>query len=245
MTEVAWLEGKISIEAALKGQYREFECIYIQTDKKNPHLTSLLNLAQSQNVPITYKAEGFFLENAQGKTHGGILATVGPRKFLELQDLIEGIDNPFVFMLDGVEDPFNFGQAVRALYAAGASGLVVRRRNWLSASDIVARSSAGASELMPIAVADSALDAAGYFRKKQLLIACTAHRSAVSIFEANLDQPLFILVGGEKRGITRSFLDQADLLLQIPYGHHFTHSLGVATSTAIVAFEIMRRRIST
>jgi 23S rRNA (guanosine2251-2'-O)-methyltransferase len=145
-------------------------------------------------------------------------------------------------MLDGIEDPFNFGQAVRALYASGIAGLVVRPRNWLSATAVVARSSAGASELMPTAVAESALEAAAFFRKRGLTVACTAKKSAVPLYDADLTQPLFLLIGGEKRGITRSFLDQADIRLSIPYGRSFQHSLGAAASTAVFAFELARQR---
>jgi 23S rRNA (guanosine2251-2'-O)-methyltransferase len=84
-----------------------------------------------------------------GQSHGGVVAEVGPRRFLPLADLLPSTNVPFIVMLDGIEDPFNFGQAIRALYAAGADGLVVRPRNWLSAAGIVARASAGTAELMP------------------------------------------------------------------------------------------------
>ena len=74
------------------------------------------------------------------------------------------------------------------------------------------------------------------------MVACTAVDNSQSIYEADLDIPLFLLIGGEKRGITRSFLEQADLRLQIPYGRQFNRSLGAAASAAILGFEIMRQR---
>ena len=118
-----------------------------------------------------------------------------------------------------MEDPFNFGASVRALYAAGADGLVLRPRNWLSAAGTVARASAGASELIPTALAETATEAAAFFRAQGLAVACaTEERGSVSIYDADLTVPLFLLLGGEKRGVTRSFLDQADLKLRIPYG---------------------------
>jgi 23S rRNA (guanosine2251-2'-O)-methyltransferase len=145
-------------------------------------------------------------------------------------------------MLDGIEDPFNFGQAIRALYAAGADGLVVRPRNWLSAAGIVARASAGTAELMPTAVAETSLDAATFFRQHGLTIACTSDKGATSLYDADLTGPLFLLIGGERRGITRSFLDQADLKVQIPYGRSFSFSLGAAAATAVISFEAARQR---
>lgn len=240
--EQTWLEGRISVEAALIGQRRMVEKIFIQEGKKDRNIKYLLRIAKNMQISIEFMPKYFFEENARGKTHGGVLASVGPRQFSNLEELIDGKKNPFVFMLDGVEDPFNFGQAVRSIYAFGASGLVVRKRSWLSAADVVARASAGASELIQIAQVDSALTAATFFREKGLLITCTARKSAASIFETDLSSPIFILIGGEKRGITRSFLDQADLRLQIPYGSDFRHSLGVAASTAIIAFEVSKWR---
>ena len=74
------------------------------------------------------------------------------------------------------------------------------------------------------------------------MVACTARESAVSIYEADLSRPTFLLIGGEKRGITRSFLDQAELRLRIPYGRPFEKSLGAAASTAVIAFELLRQR---
>ena len=182
---------------------------------------------------------------AGGRTHGGVLARVGPYRFAEIAGLTAGKPTPFIAMIDGVEDPFNFGSSVRALYAAGADGLVLRPRNWLSAAGVVARASAGASEMIPTALAETAAEAAAFFRSQGLTVACaTDERGSISVYDADLTQPLFLLIGGEKRGVTRSFLDSADLKLRIPYGREVPHSLGTASATAIIAFELMRQRIA-
>jgi 23S rRNA (guanosine2251-2'-O)-methyltransferase len=238
----SWLEGRISVEAAIKGGNRDIEAIYLRAGKRDRSLWRLRKTAEKFSIPLSDMDEDFFAANASGRSHGGVLARVGPRRFREITSLVQGAERSFIVMLDGIEDPFNFGQAVRALYAAGVNGLVVRQRNWLSAAAVVTRSSAGASELMPTAVSQTALEAAEFFRQKGLIIACTARESAVSLYEANLTQATFLLVGGEKRGITRSFLDQADVRLQIPYGRSFDQSLGTAASTAVIAFEMLRQR---
>lgn len=242
MTENTWMEGRISVEAAIEGQNRQVEALYLRAAKQGRALRRLRRIAGEAGIPISFVGDEFFAENASGQSHGGVLARVGPRRMLELRALLEGEPRPFIVMLDGIEDPFNFGQAVRALYAAGVNGLVVRPRNWLSAAAIVTRASAGASELMPTAVSDTALEAAEFFREAGLLVACTARESAVSIHEADLTRPTFLLIGGEKRGITRSFLEQADVRLRIPYGRPFANSLGAAASTAVIAFELLRQR---
>jgi 23S rRNA (guanosine2251-2'-O)-methyltransferase len=122
------------------------------------------------------------------------------------------------------------------------NGVVVRPRNWLSAASVVARASAGASEWMPMAVAETAVSAANHYKAHGLTIACLAQEGAVSLFEADLKRPLFLLVGGEKRGITRSFLSETDLRLQIPYGRAYRQSLGTVASAAVLGFELLRQR---
>ena len=244
--EVSWLEGSISVAAALSGRCRPVEAVYIQAGngrRWERRLGKMQRLAAGRNVPLQIVDESFIAERVTGQSHGGVVAAVGPRQFVPMASLVAGVERPFVVMLDGLEDPFNFGQALRSLYAAGVNGVVVRPRNWFTAAGVVARASAGVSEQMPIAIAETAELAAETFRGLGLQIAATSHEQAVTLYEADLTRPLFLLLGGEKRGVTRSFLAQADLVLQIPYQQpKFQQSLGVVASAAILAFEVMRQR---
>ena len=240
--EQATVEGLISVRAVLAGRSREIHSILIGRNRWERDVAELERAAQTAGVRVEHVSQAEIEAHAGGKSHGGIIAFVGPRRYVDIHDLTKDVACPSVVMLDGIEDPFNFGYAVRALYAAGVDGLVVRPRNWTSAAGVVARASAGASELLPIAVAETASDAAAVLRAQGLTVACTTHKRSVSIYSADLTVPLFLVIGGEKRGITRSFLDKADLLLHIPYGRAFDQSLGMAAAAAILSFEIMRQR---
>jgi 23S rRNA (guanosine2251-2'-O)-methyltransferase len=243
MAELQWIEGRISVEAAVRAGNRPVEVIYIRRDRRDSATSRLQQFARKSGVAVERVSAETITEYAAGHSHGGVLARVGPRRFQELATLLEGQPDPAVVMIDGVEDPFNFGQAVRALYAAGVSGLVVRPRNWLSAADVVTRASAGASEWMPMAVAESVEKAADFFGSRGLTIACAARdATATVLFEADLTRPLFLVVGGEKRGITRTFMKRAEMRLEIPYGRPFTHALGTSSSVAVLAFEMMRQK---
>jgi len=239
----ALLEGFISVSAALQGGHREVRSLLLRMGKSDGQTRHLEQLARAAGVPVERVPDEAIEAQAGGKTHGGILARVGLYRFAALDTLAADKPRPFVAMIDGVEDPFNFGASVRALYAAGADGLVLRPRNWLSAAGTVARASAGASELIPTALAATTAEAAAFFRARGMAVACaTEERGSISLYDADLTVPLFLLIGGEKRGITRSFLDGADLKLRIPYGRAMPHSLGTASATAVLAFEIMRQR---
>ena len=242
------LEGFISVEAALKAESRALHRILVRRDKvggRRPDraLAWLTRTATSAGIPVEMTDAAALDEMTQGSSHGGVVAVAGPRRMVTMADLVADRPAPFIVMLDGIEDPFNFGYSLRALYAAGVDGLVVRPRNWMSAAGTVARSSAGASEWVPTAVAETAEEAAAFFGQRGLTVACAAKDDrAVPLFAADLSGPLFLLVGGEKRGITRSFMDQADLLLEIPYGREFRQSLGTTSAASVLGFEILRQR---
>jgi 23S rRNA (guanosine2251-2'-O)-methyltransferase len=243
MAEKLIFEGWISILAALTANHRTIEIVYLQGNKRTRQFVLLEQQARKQGVPVLRVRETEIAALATGKSHGGAVAVVGPRRYQSLEELGQGVANPFIVMLDGLEDPFNFGQAIRALYAAGAHGLVISARNWAAAAGIVARASAGASELMPTALVEAAMQAVEHFKQRGLLVACTAGQGQTTpIYQADLTQPIFIIVGGEKRGITRSLLTQADLILQVPYKRDFKQSLGATSSAAILAFEVLRQR---
>ena len=238
------LEGFLSIQAALESGWRPIQTVLIVEKKRfDRRMNHLRRLAQAQGIPVSYVTSEAIDELATGDTHGGALALAGERRFCSLRELIPAEGPACIVMLDGIEDPYNFAGAIRALYAAGVDGVVLRKRNWTSASAIVGRASAGAIERMPLAITDSAPAAAAVYRESGLAIAASAKTErALSIFAADLTIPLFLLVGGERRGVTRSFLQAADLLLAIPYGREFGGSIGVVGAASIIAFELMRQR---
>jgi len=237
------LEGRVSIEAALAAGVREVHEI-LAVAPGDRRLSFLRRAAAEQGVPIHRVTPDELRPLVNGTTHGGVVALAGERTYLSVEQLLgQASAMPLLIMLDGIEDPYNLGQAIRAIYAAGVDGLVVRERSWERAAGIVTRASAGASEVMPTAAATDVVEAAAACRKAGLTVACAATRSdAVFLNDANLAQPMLLLIGGERRGVTRSFTESADLLLRIPYGRRGAHALGVATSAALLAFEALRQR---
>lgn len=156
---------------------------------------------------------------ALGHTHGGFLAVCTQRSFSSLQK--SNIrPSGFYIMLEGIEDPYNFGYALRSVYAAGADGVVLSPRNWMSAAGVVCRSSAGASELLEtfIAEGEAAVEA---FSACHYQIVCADKRGSVSVFDANLHKPLLLIVGGEKRGISKGLLQACSQCVQLEYGEIF------------------------
>ena len=236
------LEGWVSIRACLVSGSREIFEILLQRGKSS-RLAALEKRAKEKRVPLRYVSAEELERFTSGSTHGGAVALVGPRRFVGLEDLGKGPQAAFLAMLDGVEDPYNFGQAVRALHAAGAHGLVVRERNWTTAAATVARASAGASEFLPMAVAGSDEELVTLLKARAVRLVCTdLSERATSLYQADLTQPLLVVVGGEKRGVSRTLLGNADLVVEIPYGRNFKQALGTTPAAAVIAFEVLRQR---
>ena len=176
-----------------------------------------------------------------GNTHGGIVALCTPRAipFLNLENIAP---DGCYFILEGVEDPYNFGYAVRSLFASGANGIILGERNWMGAAGIVARSSAGASELMDMYVSEPT-EAIKLFKEKGYSVVCAGIRDSVSIFETELKKPLLVVLGGEKRGISRAVLDLADRVVRIDYGNEFGGSLSTSAAASVFGFEVFRANL--
>ncbi|MBR2344120.1 MAG: RNA methyltransferase, partial [Clostridia bacterium] len=139
-----------------------------------------------------------------GTTHGGIIARASERTVPRLSEEKINPDG-FYVMLQGIEDPYNFGYSLRSLYAVGCDGVVLDERNWLSAAGVVARSSAGASELLPFFTA-SATDAVDIFSRVGYKVVMADLRTDNTLGDTPLPYPIFLVVGGEKRGLSAELL---------------------------------------
>ena len=240
------LEGMPSISALIKGMEakknnRQIIRILFDQEKcksKRAELGFLKAKSAQYGFPIELVRAEEIEKKSIGNTHGGILAECTPRVLPELEENVLK-ENGVYFLLDGVEDPYNFGYAVRSLYAAGVDGLVLPPRNWMGAAGVVARSSAGASELMDLFVCDS-VEAVKIFKRNGFRVLCAGIRDSVSLYDADLLGPILVILGGEKRGISRALLEQADQIVRIDYGSDFGGSLSTSAAAAVFAFEILR-----
>ena len=239
------LEGMTSISALLNAgsaNDRKIEKVLIDRSKRKSKAAQIGFLTAKSHAlgfPIEFVDAEEIDRLSVGNTHGGILALCTPRTIPTLR--AEDIQpNSFYVYLEGIEDPYNFGYAIRSLYAAGVSGIILPPRNWMSAAGVVARASAGASESLPIFEAEGE-DAVKLFRKAGYSILCAGIRDSVSIFEEEFPYPVLLVVGGEKRGISRALLDAADRIVRIDYGRDFNGSLSAASAATVMAFEIFRQ----
>ena len=241
-------EGMTSVRAILKGvdagtNDRQITSILYdiaKTSKISKEIGYLRAVSQKYGFEVVESTTLELEKLALGNTHGGIIALAGERTipYLEPKHIISG---GFYAMIDGIEDPYNFGYSLRSLYACGCDGIILGERNWMSAAGIVCRSSAGASEMFNVykSTDDSTIR---IFKDAGYSIVCADERTDDVLGEVTIPRSILLVVGGERRGISKDMLSVADMKIKIPYAREFRASLSAASATTMFAYEIMRQR---
>ena len=243
------LEGMTSLRAAFRGIDRGINnrkilrVLYAAERKKKlvRELAFLESVHEKYGFTLHESSLSYIEEVTLGSSHGGVIAECSDRTFPLLSESMDKISkNGFYVMPEGIEDPYNFGYTLRSLYAAGVDGVILDHRNWMSAAGVVARSSAGASELFPVYIAEPK-EAAELFHTVGYKIVCADIRTEHLLEETEIPYPVLLVVGGERRGISRAVLDLADLKVRISYGRDFHASLSAASAATILSYEIFRQ----
>jgi 23S rRNA (guanosine2251-2'-O)-methyltransferase len=239
-------EGMVSFRAVVAGikagiSDRRIERVIYDGKRKGKlakHLSYVKAMSYKYGFELT-EVDGSVIDSyAIGTSHGGILCFTSDRTLPAL-DNVKLRENGFYMMLDGIEDPYNFGYAMRSLYAAGVDGVILPERNWMSAAGVVCRASAGASEMLDVFVASSE-NMIDKFKNAGYKIACADIENSVSVYDCELKRPLLLCVGGEKRGISKAVLESADIIVRLDYGRDFPQALSAASAASILAFEVLR-----
>ena len=243
-------EGMTSISAIIakceqnKNESRIINKILFDSQKlksKSRELSFLKNKSHDHGFEIEFVDAEVIDKITTGNTHGGIIALCEARAIPSLDESATQIVSHGIYvLLDGIEDPYNFGYSIRSLYAAGVDGVVLSPRNWMNVAGIVAKSSAGTSELMDMYISEP-VDAISFFKNQGYKIVCSGIRNSVSMYDADMRKPIFLIIGGEKRGISSAIEKQADVVARIEYGRAFRGSLSAASAATIMAYEIYRQ----
>ncbi len=241
-------EGMVSLRAIIESVLlgtsdRKIERVWLQKEKDMRKVAKrnawLHHRAQELGFVIEEVDRSAIEETALGTSHGGVLAFCSDRTIPDFHQSVLQENRRGVFvLLDGIEDPYNFGYALRSLYASGVDGILLSERNWMSAAGVVCRASAGASERFPLYRYRDADALCDLFHKNGYRILCADIENSVSVYESDLSRPLFLIVGGEKRGIGARFLEKADQIVRLEYGRDFDAALSAASAASILGYEI-------
>ena len=227
---ICLLEGSVSVRAAVCGGKRTLYKAMVdrrKKEKRDRKTLALLSFLKERGIEteladraeIEAAVERYAGANA-GHTHGGVIAFASERRYESAREMLAcAVKGDYFVCLDGVEDPFNLGYAVRTLYALGCAGILLPARDWSGAAGVAARASAGATELARIALLpEDDAETVRLCREAGVDIVCSAlskTSTALGLFAPRA--PFVLFVGGEKRGISPDFMEAAKQVVHIPY----------------------------
>lgn len=193
------------------------------------------------------KADLRFFDSRFHKGHQGIAAVAAPREYADFDDMMaippERGEPALFLVLDGVEDPRNFGALLRVADAAGAHGVVIQSHRSASLTPEAAKASAGASEHVAISMVPNIKHAMGAMRESGVLIVGAEADAERTIWEAELSGPLALVMGSEGKGLRKTVREGCDEVVRLPMKGR-VNSLNVSVAAGVIMFEIMRQRAS-
>jgi 23S rRNA (guanosine2251-2'-O)-methyltransferase len=182
----------------------------------------------------------------EGAVHQGVVAWLGPFEYAQLEDLVqpeEGSDPPLIVALDGVEDPRNLGAILRSAYLLGARGVIIPEHRAAAVTSVTAKSSAGASELLPIAQVGNLVRALDELKDHGLWrVAVHATEGAQRIDEIDKTLPLVVVLGAEGTGVRPLVAKNCDFHAVIPMARDAVGSFNVSVAAALALYELRRGR---
>lgn len=237
------IEGRHPVLEALNAN-RPLQVIYLQKDTKGEIPAKILHIAREKSIQIVYKERGAMDELSEGRLHQGVIAITEAKRLYTPEEILakalEKGEDPFLLILDGVEDPHNVGALMRTALAAGVHGMILRERRAAGLSPAVIKAAAGAYELMPVAVVTNISRTIVELQEKGLWIA-GADLEGSLIYDCDLKGPLAVVVGAESKGISRLVKEKCDYLLKLPMKEG-ANSLNASVAGALFMYEVLRQR---
>ena len=242
------LYGLHPVEEALRAGGRPIDHVSVaqeREDRRDPRLQALLALCLEKRVRVTREPREQLTRHTRTDLHQGVVAFVRERKFLALEDLLQSPLGPsgfrFLLALDGVEDPHNLGALLRSAEGAGIDGVLLPERRSAPLTATVAKSSAGASEHVPIARVTNITRALEALKKRHVWVVGLDERGTPDYAQFDFRRDCCLVLGGEGAGLHELVKRTCDFQLRIPMAGRVS-SLNVSVAGAVVMFEAMRQR---
>ena len=178
--------------------------------------------------------------------HQGVMAYAAAYEYAEVDDILkiaeEQGEPPFLFLLDGIEDPHNLGAIIRTANLAGAHGVIIPKRRAVGLTATVARTSAGALNYTPVAKVTNMAATIEDLKKRGIWFVC-ADMGGESMYRLNLTGPIGLVIGNEGEGVSRLVKEKCDMIASIPMKGDID-SLNASVATGVLAYEIVRQRLA-
>ena len=238
------VEGRNSVLELLESG-KDINKIYITRGEKHGSINKIIAKARERKIIIVEKDKRQMQEIAQTENYQGVIAIVPPFEYCEIEDILEEAksknEDPFVLILDGIEDPHNLGSIIRTAETAGVHGIIIPKRRAVAVNSTVNKTSAGAVEHMKIARVNNISESINKLKEAGLWICGTDINTKTYYYDQDLTGPIGIVIGNEGQGISEKVKKNCDFLVKIPMKGKVT-SLNASVSTGIIIYEALKQR---
>ena len=223
---------------------KDIDKVFIQTGLKGTLIGKLESLIRKNKINSSYVPVQK-LDRLSKKNHQGVIARISPIKFLNMEELGEKLNsskNPFVLILDQINDVRNFGAIIRTAEISGVNGIIIQNSSSAPINSDTIKTSAGAIFNIPICKVNHIKDAIYHLKSMDISIISATEKAEKNIYDADFKKPVAIIMGSEQRGINKSVISISDEVVRLPmYGK--IESLNVSVACGIFLYEVVRQRI--
>lgn len=237
--------GKNSILEALIANEREINKILIlKTLHSDQKLNKIKELAHQKGIIFQFTGKDSFIP-FEKYNHQGVIAQISPIKYKDFDEFLnEPHENDSIVILDGIEDPHNFGAIIRTCVCAGVSGIIIPSRRNVQVNSTVEKVSAGAINKISIIKVNSLQNAVEKLKKSNWWLVATDASAKDNYYDVNYcDMNFALVMGAEHAGVSKTIINTADFIVKIPMLNDF-NSLNVSNALSAIIFETVRQKLS-
>ena len=239
------IEGRNAVLEAFRPG-KPVDKLFVLDGCQDGPVRTIIREARKHDTIIQFVEKERLHQLSETGRHQGVIAYTASYEYAEVEDMLalakERGEDPFLVLLDGIEDPHNLGAIIRTANLAGAHGVIIPKRRAVGLTATVAKTSAGALNYTPVAKVTNLVKTMEELKKEGLWFVC-ADMGGEKMYDLNLKGPIGLVIGNEGEGVSRLVKETCDYVASIPM-HGDIDSLNASVAAGVLAYEIVRQRMS-
>ena len=242
--EESIVEGRNPVIEAFRSG-KTVDKLFVLDGCQDGPIRTILREAKKGDTIVHFVSKERLDQLSQTKHHQGVIAVCAAYAYAQVEDILQAArdkgEDPFIILLDGIEDPHNLGAILRTANLAGAHGIIIPKNRAVGLTPTVAKVSAGAINYTPVARVTNLASAIDSLKKEGLWFAC-ADMDGQLMYRQNLKGPIGLVIGNEGSGVSRLVKEKCDFTISVPMKGDID-SLNASVAAGVLAYEIVRQRL--
>ena len=238
------IEGRNAVMEAFRAG-RPIDKLFVLNGCQDGAVRSIVREAKKHDTIIQFVEKERLSQLSETGRHQGVVAFAAAYEYSEVEDMLrlaeEKNEDPFLILLDNIEDPHNLGAIIRTANLAGAHGVIIPKRRAVGLTATVAKTSAGALNYTPVAKVTNIVKTMEDLKKKGMWFVC-ADMGGTTMYDLNLKGSIGLVIGNEGEGVSRLVRENCDFIASIPMKGDID-SLNASVAAGVLSYEIVRQRL--